>query len=161
MKNPVLKGIWLAFATSLVFSCNPNTDADIMSQEEIKRIKEEIQAREDEFAQVYNSGELKAIGYFADDAITYFQNRQPLVGKAAIVDFLKADIDSNTNKISFSTTEVFPFNKGKQVLEIGYFKVSDSAAYVLNSGNYMALFEKRNGVYVSVRDMSVSDRPLY
>jgi ketosteroid isomerase-like protein len=160
MTNPVLKGIWLAFATSMVFSCNPNADGDVMSQEEIKRIKEEIQAREDEFAQVYNSKEMKSIGYYADDAITYYQNRQPLVGKQAIVDFLGADLASNSNTISFSTTEVFPFHKGKQVLEIGYFKVLDSAGYVINSGNYMALFEKRNGVYVSIRDMSVSDRPL-
>jgi ketosteroid isomerase-like protein len=154
------KGMISVCLISMAMACNSNPDGETFSQEEMKKIKEEIQAREDEFAQVYNSGELKAIGYYADDAITYYQNRQPLIGKDAIIEFLRADLESNTNKISFSTTEVFPFNKGKQVMEIGYFKVLDSSGYVLNSGNYMALFEKRNGVYVSVRDMSVSDRPI-
>jgi ketosteroid isomerase-like protein len=65
------------------------------------QIKKEIQAKEDEFAQVYNSGELRNIGCYADDAITFYQNRAPLVGKEAIVEFLEADLDSNKNTISF------------------------------------------------------------
>jgi hypothetical protein len=85
-----------------------------------------------------------------------------LVGKPAIVDFLKTDIISatNTNKISFQTNEVFVANDGNQVLEIGSFKVVDSTNAIINSGNYMSLFEKRNGKYVCVRDMSASDKPL-
>ncbi len=42
--------------------------------------------------QLYNAGEIKDIGYYADDATTFFQNRPPLVGKEAIVEFLKSDI---------------------------------------------------------------------
>ena len=131
-----------------------------MSQAEKEQIKKEIQAREDEFATVYNSGELKAIGYYADDATTFFQNRHPLIGKEAILEFLKSDIDSNTNVISFKTNEVFPSADGNQVVEIGYFKVTDSAKYVIHTGNYLVLFEKRNGKYVCVRDMSTSDMPI-
>jgi hypothetical protein len=65
----------------------------------------------------------------------------------------------NTSKISFKTNEVFPSNDGNQVVEIGYFKVVDSSNTPINTGNYMVLFEKRNGKYVSVRDMSSSDTP--
>ncbi len=61
------------------------------------------------------------------------------------------------NKISFTTVEVFPSNDGMQVVEIGYYKVVDSTNTIINSGNYMGLFEKRDGNYVSVRDMSTSD----
>ena len=104
--------------------------------------------------------ELKDIGYYADDATTFFQNRPPLVGKEAIVEFLKSDVISNSNKISFKTNEVFVSNDGNQVVEIGYFKVVDSTNTAINTGNYMSLFEKRNGKYVCVRDMSASDMPV-
>ncbi len=154
MKNIIYKCILSGLFISMVFSCNQRS---AMSETEKEQIKKEIQAREDEFAEVYNSGELKSIGYFADDAMTFFQNMQPLIGKEAIIAFLQSDLDSNTNIITFKTNEVFPSSDGSQVLEIGYFKVTDSAKYVLNSGNYMVLFEKRNGKYVCVRDMSTSD----
>jgi len=69
-------------------------------------------------------------------------------------------LDSNSNKISFKTNEVFVSNDGNQVVEVGYFKVVDSANTTINSGNYMSLFEKRDGKYVTVRDMSASDMPF-
>ena len=138
---------------SIVTSCS-TTSVDK------EQIKKDIQAKETEFATVYNEGKLKDIGYYADDATTFYQNRAPLVGKAAIIEFLKSDLDSNFNKISFLTKEVFPSSDGNQVVEIGYFELMDSANIIINTGNYMTLFEKRNGAYVSVRDMSVSNVPL-
>jgi hypothetical protein len=43
------------------------------------------------------------------------------------------------------------------VVEIGHYQVVDSARTPINVGNYMTLFEKRDGKYVAVRDMSASD----
>lgn len=85
-----------------------------------------------------------------------------MVGKPAIVDYIKAGLDSSSigNKISFKTNEVFVSNDGNQVVEVGYYKLVDSTNTTLNTGNYMVLFEKRNGSYVSLRDMSASDMPL-
>jgi len=160
MKNIIYKSVLSGLFISMVISCNPKTEGSSFSQAEKEQIKKEIQAKEDEFARVFNSGEMKQIGYYADDATTFYQNRPPLIGKEAIVEFLKSDLDSNTNIISFKTNEVFPSSDGNQVVEIGYFKLTDSAKYVLNTGNYMVLFEKRNGKYVSVRDMSTSDMPV-
>ncbi len=127
-----------------------------------EQIKKEIQAKENEFAETYNSGIAKSIGYYADDAISFAQNRPPLVGKEAIVEYLFADLDqdSQSNKISFTTNEVFVSNDGNQVVETGYYKVVDSTNTAVNTGNYMVLFEKRDGKYVCVRDMSASDMPL-
>src|SRR5436189_3002775 len=88
-----------------------------------EQIKNEIQAKEDEFAALYNGAEMKSIGYYADDATVFYQNRAPLVGKQAIIEFLKSDLTGNTDKISFKTNEVFPSNDGNQVVEIGYYKV--------------------------------------
>ena len=49
---------------------------------------------------------------------------------------------------------------GNQVVEIGYFNLADSTNAPINTGNYMVLFEKRNGNYAVVREMSASDMPL-
>ena len=48
---------------------------------------------------------------------------------------------------------------GHQVIEIGSYVVVDSTSTEKQSGNYMSLFEKRNGKYVCIRDMSSSIMP--
>jgi ketosteroid isomerase-like protein len=162
MKKDILKGVLLSSILSLMISCNSKQEASTASTStaiDKEQIKKEIQAKEDAFAEVYNSGELKNIGYYADDAQTFFQNRPPLIGRDAIVDFYKSGIASKTNKISFTSKDIFISNDGNQVVEIGYFKVVDSTNTPVNTGNYMSLFEKRNGKYVCVRDMSASDMP--
>jgi ketosteroid isomerase-like protein len=160
MKNKVINGAMLVCAAWVVLACNPRTPAPVAVDKE--QIKKEIQAREDEFAAVYNSGQLKNIGYYPEDAITFPQNHDPLIGKAAIVEYLVANMDSlaATHKISFKTNEVFVCDGGKQVLEIGYYKVVDANNNPVNTGNYMSLFEKRDGKYVCLRDMSTTDMPL-
>ena len=161
MENKIVKGVLVASLMSLIISCNSKKEepavAAVIDKEQIKK---EIQAKEDEFAATYNGGEMKNIGYYADDATSFFQHKAPLVGKEAIVAFLKSDIISNTDKISFKTNEVFVSGDGNQVVEIGYFKVVDSTNTPTNTGNYMSLFEKRDGKYVCVRDMSASDMPV-
>ena len=158
MKNMIVKGLTLVCILSLILACNAKTGEISASDKE--QIKKEIQAKEDGFAELYNKGELRDIGYYADDATSFFQNRAPLVGKPAIVSFLKENIVDNTDSISFTTKEVFVSSDGNMVVEIGYFKVVDSANVPFNTGNYITLFEKRNGKYVAVRDMSASDTPI-
>jgi len=162
MKNKVLNGVMLSFVLSLIVACNPKNAEPVAVMVDKEQIKKEIQAKEDGFAEVYNARQLKSIGYYADDATSFSQNRAPLVGKEAIVEYLIANIDSIPagNTISFTTNEVFVSNDGNQVVEVGYFKIVDSTNAIINSGNYMSLFEKRDGKYVCVRDMSVSDIPL-
>jgi len=160
MKKKFVQVALLAGVITLMFACNTKKEEAPAGAVDKEQIKKEIQAKEDEFAATYNSGELKNIGYYADDAISFFQNRPALVGREAIGEFLKADLSSNSNKISFKTKDLFVSNDGNQVVEFGYFTVVDSASTTVNSGNYMSLFEKRDGKYVCVRDMSASDMPL-
>jgi hypothetical protein len=159
MKSMFLRLAFMPFALLLTFACNSKKEEPATAVIDKEQVKKEIQARENEFAAVYNSGQLISIGYYAEDAISYSQNRAPLVGKKAIVDFYIANRDSSadSNKISFTTNEVFVSNDGIQVVEIGYYKLVDANNSVINSGNYMSIFEKRNGIYVSLRDMSTSD----
>jgi len=158
MKKQFIKGLVVSGALLLLISCKKEEPA---AKIDINQIKEEIQAKETEFADTYNAGIEKNIGYHADDAITYPQNSKPVIGKAAIIEYLKTHRDTISigRKISFKTEEVFVSNDGNQVVEVGYYKVSDSTNAVVNSGNYMSLFIKRDGKYVCLRDMSTSDLP--
>ena len=158
MKNTFVKGVVLSCLALLMTSCNTNQEK--LTEVDLEEIKKEIQARENEFAEIYNTGELKKIGYYADDAITFYQNMAPITSKAERLEFLKPDLNSNSNIISFKTNEVFPSKDGSQVLEIGYYSVVDSTNIIISSGNYMSLFEKRDGKYVCLRDMSASDMPF-
>jgi ketosteroid isomerase-like protein len=159
MKKKLIKGAILICLISLLISCNSKKTGPVVDKEQIKK---EIQDKENEFAATYNAGEKKNIGYYAEDAVTYAQNSQPYVGKEAIVDYLMSNLDSTdrSNKISYTTKEVFVSNDGEQVVEIGYYTVVDSANTPVNTGNYMVLFVKRDGKYVSLRDMSASDMPV-
>jgi ketosteroid isomerase-like protein len=160
MKNIIVRGVISGCIASSLLACDAKNEGSaatgVVDKEQIKK---DIQAKEDQFASTYNAGQLKDIGYYADDAISFYQGRPPLIGKQAIIDFLKSDIVSNTNKISFKTNEVLVSNDGNQVVEIGCFKVVDSTNSAIDSGNYMSLFAKRDGRYVCLRDMSASDMP--
>jgi ketosteroid isomerase-like protein len=162
MKKNILAAALLSYMICVMVACAPKQEpvaAPVIDKEQIKK---EIQDKENEFAEVYNKGELRNIGYYADDAISFSQNKSPLVGRDAIVQFLKDGLDASSkgNKISFTTNEVFVSNDANQVVEIGYYKLTDSTDVAINTGNYMVLFEKRDGKYVVVRDMSASDMPL-
>ena len=156
MKNSVFAILLFFFSMSLFMSCQ-NTTADVV---DVEQIKQEIQEKENEWAALYNSGELKEIGYYAEDAISFSQNNAPLIGKEAIKEYIVASVDSSFGStISFETIEVFVSNDGNQVVETGYYKLIDSDSIPLNTGYFMTLFEKIDGKYVSVRDMSTSDMP--
>ena len=74
----VTKGLLFIYLMSLIVACNSkNAGTTVVVDKE--QIKKEIQAKEDEFAAVYNAGEMKQIGYYADDAITFAQNTPPLL----------------------------------------------------------------------------------
>jgi len=160
MKSKITKNVLTLFAILLLIACNSKNAAPRAEIVDKEQIKKEIQAKEDQFAAIYNTGELKNIGYYAEDAITFAQSQPPLVGREAIIEYLKVDVETNTDKISFTTREVFPSNDGNLVLEIGYYQVVDSTNAPINTGNYMCLFEKRDGKYYCVREMSASDMPF-
>ena len=84
MKNKVVKGLLLSCAMLLAISCNTKKTGTEAAAVDVEQIKKEIQAKEDEFAATYNAGEMKTIGYYAEDAITFSQNAAPHVGREAI-----------------------------------------------------------------------------
>ena len=162
MKNKTLKGIVLGIITCLIIACQPKkeepTAAPAVDKEQIKA---DIQAMETAFSEAYNLRNMTSVVYYADDATSYSQNKPPLVGKGAIDKSMREEFAAfpKGNRISFTANEVFPSSDGNQLVEIGSYKVVDSTNTTKASGNYMSLFEKRDGKYVCIRDMSASDMP--
>ena len=160
MKHKIIGATLLSCMISFMIACAPKKEEPVAIDKE--QIKKEIQAKENQFADLYNASEFRNIGYYADDATSFSQNHAPLVGKEAIINYLREGLDSASkgNRISFVTNEVFVSSDANQVVEIGYYKLTDSTNVAVNTGNYMVLFEKRDGNYVVVREMSASDMPL-
>jgi ketosteroid isomerase-like protein len=152
MKNKILIGGLLMFILALSVACN-------QKKEEPVAAIPEIQAVEDAFAAVYNTGNIDSLTYYADDATSYFNGKMPLVGKEAIHQSMKEELANFTkgDKISFETKEIYVANDGKHVMEIGAYKFMDSTGTKLRSGNYFSLFEKRDGQYKCVRDIGNSE----
>lgn len=161
MKNKMLKGITFGVITMLVIACQPKKEEAPAPTVDKDKIKAEIQAMETVMADAYNMRSAASEEYYAEDATSFSQNKAPLVGKLAIDKSIKEDLTSfpEGDKISFSANEVFPSSDGNQVVEIGSYKVLDATDAVKHKGNYMSLFEKRDGKYVCVRDMGASDMP--
>jgi ketosteroid isomerase-like protein len=160
MKNKILKGALLLVIITVMIGCNKKKEA-LTSTVDKDAIKTEIQAMEDAFAAAYNARNPDEIMYYADDAISFSNEKDPLEGKAAIHKSIKEDLATfpKAAKISFQTKEVHISNDGNQVVEIGGYTVVDSTNTKMMSGNFMSLFEKRDGKYICIRDMGSSDMP--
>lgn len=158
MNNKILNRVVFIAIVTLVVSCKPKTEEVIVDKEQIKI---EIQAIENKMAELFNDRNLNSEEYYAEDATSFSQNKPPIVGKLAIRKSIKDDLANFPSgyQIAFVVNEVHPSNDGIQVVEIGNYRVSDSTSTALYTGNFIAVFEKREGKYVCIRDMSASDSP--
>ena len=161
MKNKTIKGLLFIVFITLLAACNQKKEAPETAVVDNDQVKKEILAMETAFADAYNKRNLDAIVYYADDAITYSQNAPALVGKKEIDKSIMEDIKSFPTgfKLSNTTNEVHVSSDGNQVVEIGLYQVMDSTNAIKSSGNYISLFEKRDGKYICIRDMAASNMP--
>lgn len=160
MKNKILKGGLIVSLIPLLITCNLKNETPLTTTDK-EKIKTEIQALEDAFATAINDRNLDKILYYADDAISFSNEKKPLAGREAIHDAIKGALLNYPKgaKVTFETKEVHISNDMNQVVEIGQYQVLDSTATKMMSGNYISLFEKRDGKYICIRDMVNSDMP--
>ena len=125
------------------------------------KVKVEIQAMEDAYAAGEKANDADAVAeYYSDDAISYSRNKEPLSGKAAIRDNIASDIakDTTDNYNVYKVVDLFA--EGKTAVEIGSWTEFDSSGKEMGNGNYMSYFQKRDGKYICVRDMSTTTSPV-
>ncbi|UQD54856.1 DUF4440 domain-containing protein [Flavobacterium sp. K5-23] len=160
MKNKILKGGLVLVIISLMLACQIKEAPVVIIDKEA--IKTEIQELENAFAKAYNERNTDGIIYYAEDAISFSNEKKPLEGKKAIHESMMEDLKTfpKDAKISFETKEIHVSNDGNQVVEIGGYQVDDAKNSKMMSGNFMSLFEKRDGKYICIRDMGNSDMPM-
>jgi len=144
----------LAF-TAIVFSActEPEKEETI----DMDAVTAEIQAMEDAYAAGEKAKDADAVAaYYSDDAISYSRNRQPLSGKSAIRDNIAKNIASDTTGSYNAYKVVDLFAEGNTAVEIGSWTEYDAEGNETENGYYMSYFEKRDGKYSCVRDMSTT-----
>ena len=156
-KNIKLFG-FLAFTALVLSACATTEKKEVIDME---KVRAEIQAMEDAYAAGEKAKDADAVAaYYSDDAISYSRNEQPLSGKAAI----RANIADNIAKDTTENYNVYKvvdlFAEGNIAVEIGSWTEFDSSGNEKDNGNYMSYFQKRDGKYICVRDMSTTTSPV-
>ena len=154
-----IRTIGLITFSAIVFSaCTAPEKVEALDME---KIKVEIQAMEDAYAAAEKVKDADAVAvYYSEDAINYSRNKEPNTGRAAI----RENIASNMAKDTLGNYNVYKivdlFAEGNMAVEIGSWTEFDSSDKEIGHGNYMSYFEKREGKYECVRDMSTTTAPV-
>jgi ketosteroid isomerase-like protein len=129
-----------------------------LSQPDLSNIKAEIKAIEDAWAAASNAKDVATIvGFYADDAISMSDDKPMLVGKAAIQKGVEEEMarHKDNEKVVFETLDLY--GDENCVTEVGKTTITDSAGKVIYTGKYMAVWEKRNGKWLTIRDIVNDD----
>ena len=148
----------LTFAVLILSSCATTEKEEVLDMD---KINTEIQAMEDAYAAGEKAKDADAVAaYYSDDAISYSRNKQPISGKAAITKSIASSIakDTSGNHNVYKIVDLYA--EGNIAVEIGSWTELDASGNVVENGNYMSYFQKEDGKYVCVRDMSTTSSPV-
>lgn len=158
MRSKVLSSLSVAAVAFLFSACmNAAKEADPV---DLTKAKTEIQAMEDAYAAGEKAKDANAVvAYYSDEAISYNRNEEPSSGKAAIKDRIAKRISTDTtgNQSAYKVVDLFA--DGDLLVEIGSWTMLSSSGAATDKGHYMSVFEKHDGKYQCIRDMSVSSAP--
>lgn len=165
-QNSYLAG--LAFLALVTFGCNEVKESSkeitdqvaTVMEPDMMAIKAEFQAIETAFAAAHTAGDVDAImSFYAEDAIS-MGNDQPAISDA---ETMRKDVEASVAKNAENSVTTFDvvdvFGSGNQVTETGITTVKDGDGKVISTGKYMAVWEKRNGEYICIRDIYNNDAP--
>jgi len=156
-KNIRLFG-FLTFTALILSACTTTVKEEALDME---KVRGEIQAMEDAYAAGEKAKDADAVAaYYSDDAMSYSRNRQPLSGKAAIRENIASSIEKDTTGNYNVYKVVDLFADGNTAIEIGSWTEFDTTGNAVENGNYMSYFQKRDGKYVCVRDMTTTTSPV-
>lgn len=125
---------------------------------DLNALKAEIQALEDQWEAASNTKNADAIlAFYADDAISFSNNQPMLVGKEAIKKDIEAGIAKNKegDVVSYETLDVY--GDENMVTETGKTTVTDASGKVTYTGKYMAVWQKQDGKWKTIRDIYNDD----
>lgn len=158
-KTTVLACFTLAIILS---SCNETKNADNASPmvksgavaADMSQVRAAIQKIEDDWAAALNKKDITALmALYADDAISMQNDGPALKGRAAIKAQQEKDFAAPPRyaSISFQTQDVY--GSAEEVTEVGTSEEKDAAGKVITTGKYMAVYQKRDGNYLCIREI--------
>jgi len=139
---------FIAITALILSACSTTEQKEVLDMDKVRL---EIQAMEDADA---------VAAYYSDDVISYSRNTEPLSGKAAIRDNIANNIAKGTEGNYNVYTVVDVFAEGDTAIEVGSWVEFDPSGKEVDNGNFMSYFQKRDGKYVCVRDMSTTTSPV-
>ncbi|MDX1908268.1 MAG: DUF4440 domain-containing protein [Bacteroidia bacterium] len=147
----------------ILAACQPTPASNPVAQDapkpDLTKIKAEIRAIEDAWAAASNAKDVATIvGFYADDAISMNDDQPMLVGKAAIQTGVEAEMAKRKVKAKTTFETLDLYGDENRVTEVGKTTVTDSTGKVIYAGKYMAVWEKRNGKWLTIRDISNDDK---
>lgn len=125
---------------------------------DLAKLKTEIQALETAWAAADNARDSNALAaFYADDAVSLGNNRTMLVGKAAIAKDIATTLAKREKgtTVTYEVMDVFGYEDC--VTEVGKTTSKDAAGKIIYTGKYMAVWEKRDGKFICVRDIYNDD----
>ena len=136
----------------------PDTTQNITTKVDPAELKQEIQSLETAWANADNSRDIKTVtAFYADDAVSMGNNQPMMVGHAAIENDVTAYIGKRAKGTTVSYDVMDVFGCENYVTEIGKITRKDSTGKVFYTGKYMAVWEKRNGKWICIRDIANDD----
>tara|TARA_R110000751_G_scaffold301415_6_gene413858 strand:- start:20855 stop:21352 length:498 start_codon:yes stop_codon:yes gene_type:complete len=159
MKKTIKLFTVLSFFILVITACSTKEkEEEVLDMEQVKS---EIQALEDAYAEGEKAKDAAAVAnYYSVDAVSHSRNKEPIKGKAAIQESIAMSIASDTTGTYNVYKIVDLFAEGDTAIEVGSWTEFDTDGNELQNGNYMSYFEKRDGKYVCVRDMSTTTTPV-
>ncbi len=126
---------------------------------DMAQIKSEIQAAETAWSTALNARDMNALmAMYADDAVSMANNAPIQAGKAAIQKAQEEDFKTMPAGMTFTFETMDVFGDGNVVTETGKTTYKDAAGKVTGTGKYMAVWEKRDGKYLCIREIYNNDK---
>ena len=126
-------------------------EEDMMTQAEFKA---HIQHLEDTLSMAYNTKDVELFSrFYADNAVTYGEGREQLFGKKEMIRHFRNNVvDSKANpRYEYLTIDVF--RNGDLAVENGKWVLYNESNEEIDHGFYMVMFRKKDGKWVSTRDI--------
>lgn len=156
--------IILAAAFFFLSSCKEMTDTKAVIEEapqvDMEQVKAEIQALEKAWGEAQSTKDINTLmSFYADDAISMPDGAPTLSGKEAIKTAMEANYAKAPDGMTSVYTVLEVYGDGETVTEIGTGATSDTTGTVIRTGKYFAIWQKRDGKYLCIREIYNSDAP--
>ena len=160
-KNYLLASIFVVFAALTTGRLTTETKpaaAEAAAAPDMGKVKTEIQRMETAWAAADNARDANGIAaFYAADAVSMSNNKPMVTGSEAILKEIEEGMAKRVKGATIAFDVLDVFGDENTVTEVGKTTGKDSTGKVTYTGKYMAIWAKRDGKYVCIRDISNDD----